>query len=132
MRLRRLSLAFVAGLVGALASSLALWAAARFGLNARLHVAMAPVLSLNWLYPRLVIGGLWGCLLILPLARGPLLRGLLLSLPPAAVQLLWIFPMQAGLGWLGLELGLLTPAYVWASWLVWAWIAVLWTRITGL
>ncbi|SEQ15154.1 hypothetical protein SAMN04488038_104111 [Solimonas aquatica] len=131
MHLRRLSLSFTAGLVGALLASLALWASARYGLNTRLHVAIAPVLSADWLYPRLVIGGLWGTLLMLPVSRNFFLRGLLLSLPPALVQLLWIFPYQSGLGWLGLELGLLTPAYIWAHWLIWAWIAVLWARLTG-
>ena len=91
----------------------------------------APLLSVDWLYPRLVIGGLWGTLLMLPLSRNPLLRGVLISVPPTLVQLLWIFPYQSGLGWLGLELGMLTPLYVWASWLIWGWIAVLWARMTG-
>jgi len=132
MRLRRLSLAFVAGLVGALLSSAALWASARYGVAALLHVGIAPVFSDSWLYPRLIAGGLWGALLLLPLRRNLLLRGLLISVPPTLLQLLWIFPVQAGMGWFGIELGVLTPVYSWAIWLVWGWTAVLWARATGL
>lgn len=129
--LRRLSLSFAAGVAGALLASLALWAAAHFGLSARLHVAIAPVLSPHWLYPRLVLGGLWGLQLLLPLTRQPFWRGLLIALAPAALQLLWIYPFQTQQGWFGLELGLLTPVLMAAHWLIWGWTAVLWARATG-
>lgn len=130
--LRRLSLSFSAGVAAALLASVCFWALGHFGVTARLQVALAPALSPHWLYPRLVIGGLWGLLLLLPLARNPLLRGLVIALPPAAVQLLWIFPFQSGQGWGGLELGLLTPAVILVVQLVWGWTAVLWARATGL
>lgn len=130
--LRRLSLAYMAGFVGALVASLALWAAGRYGLTAKLHVAIAPALGLYWLYPRLVVGGLWGTQLLLPVTRRPFVLGLLISLAPTLLMLLWIFPYRSGQGWLGLELGLLTPAVVWAANLVWAWTAVLWSRATSL
>ncbi|NGY06273.1 hypothetical protein [Solimonas terrae] len=132
MNLRALSLAYMAGLVAALISSVALWAAARFGVLAQLHVAIAPVLSLYWLCPRLVVGGLWGLQLLLPTTRQPLLRGIVISLAPTLFLLLWIFPFRAGQGWLGMELGLLTPVVIWAGNLLWGWTAVLWSRATGL
>ncbi|MGH8445347.1 MAG: hypothetical protein ACREVL_08770 [Solimonas sp.] len=130
--LRGLSLSFAAGLVGALVASIALWAAGHFGLLAKLHVAIAPALGLYWLYPRLIVGGAWGLQLLLPITQRPLLRGLVISLAPTLLTLLWIFPFQTGQGWLGLELGLLTPMVIWAGNLVWAWTAVIWSRATGL
>lgn len=131
MLLRRLSLAFMAGLVAALVASLALWAAGRYGLTASLHVAIAPALSPHWLYPRLVVGGLWGFLLMLPLLRRPLLRAVLISLPPLLFQLLWIYPFQTGQGWLGWELGPLAPVVIGCQWLIWGATAVVWARATG-
>lgn len=132
MNLRMISLAYMAGLVGALVAAIALWAAGHFGVLAKLHVALAPVLSLYWLYPRLIVGGAWGLLLLLPVSRSPLWRGVIISLPPTLLTLLWIYPFRTGQGWFGLELGLLTPLVIWASHLVWGWTAVLWSRATGL
>jgi len=130
--LRRLSLAYAAGLAAALFASVALWAAGHFGLLARLQVWIAPALTLHWLYPRLIIGGLWGLQLLLPIGRSAFVRGLVISLAPTLLTLLWIFPFQTAQGWLGLELGLLTPLVIWAVNLIWGWTAVLWSRATGL
>ncbi len=130
--LRSASLAYAAGLVGALAAALALWAAGRYGLNAKLQVAIAPPLSLHWLYPRLIIGGLFGLQLLLPLSRQLIVRGMVLSIAPTLLILLWIFPFEGAQGWFGLKLGLLTPLVVWTSMLVGSGTAVLWSRATGL
>ncbi|HET8882286.1 MAG TPA: hypothetical protein VFM56_08940 [Solimonas sp.] len=132
MRLRAWSLAYIAGMAGALASALALWAAGHFSVLAKLHVAIAPVLSLYWLCPRLIVGGLWGLQLLLPVARGPFWRGVVISLAPTLYMLLWVFPFETRQGWLGIELGLLAPLVIWAGNLVWGWTAVLWSRTTGL
>ena len=52
-------------------------------------------------------------LLRLPLAQTrPFAKGTILSLGPTLVQLLYIFPYQAKKGYLGLELGVLTPVFV--------------------
>lgn len=131
MLLRRLSLAYVAGLMAALVASIALWAAGHYGLNAKLQVAIAPVLSLHWLYPRLVIGGLWGLQLMLPLTRRPIVLACAISVAPALFQLLWVYPFQTGQDWLGLELGLLTPVLISMYWLIWGATAVVWARLTG-
>ena len=130
--LRRLSLAYAAGLATAKVASIALWAFGHFGVLAKLHVAIAPVLGLYWLYPRLIVGGLWGLQLVLPIGGSVFVRGIVLSLAPTLVTLLWIFPFQSGQGWLGLQLGLLAPIVIWAINLIWAWTAVLWSRTTGL
>ncbi|MFA5939425.1 MAG: hypothetical protein WC809_08735 [Sinimarinibacterium sp.] len=128
---RALSLAFAAGVIGALINSLAVWAAGRYGLTAALGVGIAPALIPAWLYPRLVWGGLWGLQLLLPLRGHPFVLGIVLSLAPTLFQLLCMFPYRSGYGWLGLELGVLTPVLVWVFNLIWAWTAIAWLRMTG-
>ena len=51
----------------------------------------------------------------------PVRAGLLLSLAPSAAQLFYFFPM-GGAGWLGAELGGLTPLFVLAANAVWGWV----------
>jgi len=116
---------FGAGAAGGLANSLAAWLFGKLGVTAMLGVAIAPHLSPAWLYPRIVWGGIWGMLLFLPLRlRRPILRAFVLSLGPTLVQLLLVFPFKAHEGWLGLDLGLATPAFVVLFNLVWAVVAV--------
>ena len=97
-------MSFAAGAFGALVGSLTIWAAGAYHLTARLGIGIAPGLTPNWLYPRIVWGGSWGFLFLLPLVRGPWwLRGIILSLAPSAFQLLYVFrakPVKAisGLG----------------------------------
>lgn len=128
--LRGLSVVFAAGAAGAVVNSLAVWAVGHWGLAAAAGVKIAPALTPGFLYPRIVWGGLWGLLFLLPLARGSLFwRGLILSLGPTAVQLLMVFPYQAGKGMFGLELGLLTPLFVLVYNAIWGWTAAIWLRI---
>lgn len=127
---RTLSLCFAAGAVGGLANSLALWAAGQLGLTGVLGVAIAPGLAPAWLYPRLVWGGLWGALLLLPVGGGWLRRGLLLGLAPALFQLFVVFPYWQGKGMLGVELGALTPVVVLAANAVWGIAASGWLKGT--
>lgn len=111
--MKKLLIVFAAGCVGALANSLTVWLFGDAGISATLGVAIAPALSPQWLYPRLVWGGLWGLLFALPMLQSRLLwKGTLLSLLPTAVQLFIIFPFKAHQGIAGLELGLLTPLLV--------------------
>lgn len=130
--MRAVSLAFAAGVVGALFNSLAVWAAGHYGLSARVGVAIHPSFSADWLYPRMVWGGLWGLLLLLPLAPGrTLIRGLVLSLGPSLAQLLFFFPQQTSHGLGGLGLGLLTPVAVLIFNAIWGISAAYWIRSTG-
>jgi len=111
--MRLLYIVFTAGCIGGLANSLTVWFFGDIGLTAALNVAIAPHLSASWLYPRIVWGGLWGLLFLLPLLQSkPLMQGTILSLLPTAVQLFVVFPMLAHKGMGGLELGLFTPAFV--------------------
>lgn len=110
--LRRLSLVVAAGWVGGVVNSLVVWLFGRYGISA-LGVKIAPDLTPGWLYPRIVWGGIWGLLFLLPvLQRSVLGRGLLFSLGPSLVQLFIVFPFQAHKGHMGLAVGTLTPVLV--------------------
>ena len=119
--------AFSAGCLGALVSSLALWFLGDLGLIQSLGVSMTPVLTPDWLYARMVWGGLWGLLFILPISGSKaLFKGSFLSLFPSAAQLFFVFPYQTHQGMGGIELGLFTPFLV----LVFNWIWGLVTAFT--
>jgi len=111
--MKKLFIFFAAGCIGALANSIAVWLFGHFGITALSGVSIAPALTPDWLYPRIVWGGIWGLLFILPMLQSkPLLKGSILSLFPTAIQLFVIFPLIAHKGIAGLELGLLTPLFV--------------------
>ena len=129
---RKISLVFAAGVLGALLNSLAVWAAGEFGITAAAGVKIAPKLSAAWLYPRLVWGGIWGMLFLLPMMQSSIWsRGLIYSLGPTLVQLFVVFPMKAQKGAMGLELGALTPLFVVVFNAIWGWTAAIWLRWTG-
>ena len=128
---RTLSLVFAAGCVGALANSLVVWLFGDMGINAALGVKIAPKLTPAYLYPRIVWGGIWGFLFLLPIMRRSLIaRGLLYSLGPSLVMLFVVFPMKAKKGMLGLDLGSLTPVLVLFFNAVWGVSAALWLRLS--
>ncbi len=111
--MNKLYIFFTAGCLGALANSLAVWLCGYFDITGIMGVSIAPALSAHWLYPRIVWGGLWGLLFILPFMNSRLLlKGSLLSILPTIIQLLVFFPYKAHKGIAGMELGLLTPVFV--------------------
>ncbi|MEH6639526.1 MAG: hypothetical protein V7717_09650 [Porticoccaceae bacterium] len=124
--MKKLLIFFAAGCVGALANSLAVWQFGQLGITSAFGVSIAPSLTPDWLYPRIVWGGLWGLLFILPLLQSRLLlKGAVLSLFPTFVQLFVVFPFMANKGLAGLQLGLLTPVFVlFFNW-VWGVVAAL-------
>ena len=128
---KNLSLLFVAGALGGLVNSLVVWGLGTLGLPQALGVKLAPALSPPWLYQRLVWGGLWAFLFLLPLRRWPYeVRGLLFSLGPSLATFFLVLPLQAHKGLLGLQLGALTPVFVLFYNAVWGVIAGLWLRLT--
>jgi len=123
----RLSLVFASGCVGALVNSVVLWLLGSRGITGRLGVNIAPDLTPDYLYPRLVWGGIWGALFILPmLKKSFLVRGLIFSLAPTLVQLFVIFPLKMDKGMMGLALGNLTPLVVFVVNAVWGVVAAFW------
>jgi hypothetical protein len=128
----KLSLVFAAGCFGGLLNSLAVWIFGVLGISSALGVKIAPQLTAPWLYPRLVWGGIWGLLFLIPLMqRRFLYRGLIFSLGPTIVQLFVVFPMKAGKGAMGFDLGLLTPLLVFVFNAIWGLAAAIWLRWAG-
>jgi hypothetical protein len=111
--LKKITLFFSAGSLGGLINSITVWLFGILGITSAFGVKIAPALTKSWLYPRIVWGGLWGFLFLLPFfQRSSFLRGLLFSLGPTLVQLFIVFPIQAGKGLMGFDLGNLTPLFV--------------------
>lgn len=129
--MKKLLVFFAAGCLGALANSITVWLFGDLGITASAGVSITPSLTPNWLYPRIVWGGLWGLLFMLPMLQSkPILKGSLLSLFPTIVQLLVVFPYKTRYGIAGLELGILTPAFVlFFNW-VWGVVTALTIRFT--
>jgi hypothetical protein len=126
---KTLSVVFAGGAFGALVNSLVVWAFGAYGVSAALKVAMQPALTPGWLYPRIVWGGMWGFLFLLPMLQSSIVgRGILLSLAPTMLQLLYFFP-QAGRGYGGLELGALTPLLVLFFNALWGIAAAAWIKL---
>jgi hypothetical protein len=120
-------LVFASGCLGGLLNSFAVWFLGQKGVPALLEVRIAPQWSASWLYPRLVWGGIWGALFLLPVLRKSVFgRGLLFSVGPTLVQLFYVFPLVAGKGMLGLALGDFTPLFVFFYNLVWGITAAAW------
>ncbi|MBW2476466.1 MAG: hypothetical protein JRE63_03970 [Deltaproteobacteria bacterium] len=119
-----LSVCFCAGLLGALVNSCFVWLAGLWGLTEMAGVNMAPGMTLTWLYPRLVWGGLWGLAYFFTVRtqrarRGWVRKGLWVSLLPTAFQLGIVFPYLTPHDWLGLKLGHATPLFVLVFNFVW-------------
>ena len=126
---KKLSLVFAAGCLGGLLNSLAVWIFGVIGITSALGVKIAPPLSAPWLYPRLVWGGIWGLLFLLPFMQKRFLyRGLIFSLGPTIVQLFIVFPVKANKGIMGFDLGLLTPLFVFVFNAIWGLTAAIWLR----
>jgi hypothetical protein len=118
--MKRVLIFFAAGCLGALANSLVVWLFGDLGITQYFDVSISPSLTAGWLYPRIVWGGIWGLLFFLPVYNAkPISKGTFLSLFPTAVQLFFVFPYEAHKGVAGLELGILTPAFVFIFNWVW-------------
>lgn len=125
---------FVAGLLGGLAGSLFLWACGEWGISTLLGVKIAPSLQLSWLYPRLMVGGLWGLLYFFSVGipryrRHWVRKGLWLSLFPSAATLFYFYPYVDQQGLAGFELGMLTPLLVILTNIVWGIFTGFFTRL---
>ena len=111
--MKKLLIFFSAGCLGGFLNSLTVWFFGQFGITSLFDVSIAPSLTPAWLYPRIVWGGIWGLLFILPMLQSKLLtKGAVLSLFPTAIQLFVVFPLKVHKGMAGIELGLFTPVFV--------------------
>ncbi len=129
--IRKLSIVFAAGSLGGLLNGIAVWGLGSAGVAAALGVNLAPSITPEWLYPRIVWGGIWGVLFLIPLRGSHFVKGLFWSLGPSAVQLFVVFPMKANKGMMGLDLGTLTPIFVLFYNAVWGVSAAYWLKFSG-
>ena len=130
MVIRKVSGAFTGGAIGGLADSLNIWALSHVGVTSLLGVSMKPELTAPWLYQRMVWGGLWMLLLLLPLwQKRIMLRGCVFSLLPSAMMLGMVLPSM-GKGMLGLGFGALTPVLVIGLNFIYGIIAACWYKYT--
>ncbi|MFW5798309.1 MAG: hypothetical protein ACOCXX_01515 [Planctomycetota bacterium] len=125
--LRKLSVVLVAGAFGGVVNDLVIWLFDAVGLLERTGVAISGSLVKSDLYMRIIWGGIWGLLFVLPMMkRSVWLRGMVFSLAPTLVQLLIVFPLRAEVGWFGLDLGGATPVFVFLFNLAWGIAAAAW------
>jgi hypothetical protein len=130
LTLPKISLTFAAGCLGGLFNAVFLWLFGALGVTGALGVHLAPAFSPPYLYQRLVWGGVWGWLFLLPTGLSYPVRGLLYSLGPSCVALFLVLPYQAHKGILGLQLGYLTPVFVLFYNAVWGLAAGYWLKLT--
>ena len=127
--MRNTLVVFGAGCLGGLVMCVAMWIFSQYGVTHLLGVKINGSIAPQWMYPRIVWGGLWGLLFLLPLMSGNILaRSFVMSLLPTLVQLLVFYPNE-GKGMGGLSLGLLTPFLVLFFYWIWALTTVLCLRL---
>ena len=89
----KMSAAFTGGAIGGFVDSVNIWMMGKSGISDMIGLTMKPAFTAPWLYQRMVWGGLWMLLLMLPLLRKRvLLRGCLLSLLPSTMMLFLVLP----------------------------------------
>jgi hypothetical protein len=126
--IRKISAAFTGGAIGGFVDSFNIWAMGKIGISDMIGLAMKPEFNAPWLYQRMVWGGIWMLLLLLPLMGSrAVLRGMLFSLLPSAMMLFFVFPFM-GKGMLGLGFGMITPLVVICLNLIYGIVAASWYR----
>lgn len=126
--IRKISAAFAGGALGAFVDSFNIWFMGKTGISDLIGLAMKPEFSAPWLYKRMIWGGIWMLLLLLPLLKKKvLLRGCLFSLLPSVMMLFLVLPGM-GKGVLGLGFGAVTPLVVIALNCIYGMVASLWYR----
>ena len=128
--IRKVSGAFTGGAIGGLVDSINITVLGKIGISDLLGVSMKPEFTAPWLYQRMIWGGIWMLLLILPLwKKQTILRGCLFSLLPSAMMLFMVLPGM-GKGILGLGFGTLTPVVVIGLNFIYGIVAAYWYKFT--
>lgn len=126
--IRKISAAFTGGAIGGFVDSFNIWFMGRVGISDLIGLSMKPEFSAPWLYQRMVWGGIWMLLLLLPLLEKKVaLRGCLFSLLPSTMMLFMVLP-EMGKGMLGLGFGTVTPLVVIGLNCIYGMVASLWFK----
>jgi len=128
--IRKISGAFTGGAIGGLVDSINITILGKIGISDLLGVSMKPEFTAPWLYQRMIWGGIWMLLLLLPLwKKQTVLRGCVFSLLPSAMMLFMVMP-NMGKGLLGLGFGTLTPIVVIGLNFIYGIVAAHWYKAT--
>ena len=110
--IRKLSGAFTGGALGALLDSFNIWWMGVVGVSDIIGITMKPEFAAPWVYKRMIWGGIWMLLLLLPIMKERIvLRGMVFSLAPSAMMLFMVLPSM-GKGMFGLGFGTMMPLVV--------------------
>ena len=125
---------FTAGLLGAVVSSLFLWSCNEWGVTTMLGVNMVQTLKLAELYPKMMVGGLWGLVYFFTVGvprhrRYWVRKGLYFSLIPSLFALFYLYPNIYHQGMAGLDLGMFAPLLIVVINLVWGLFTGFFTRL---
>jgi len=119
---------FAAGALAGFVTTILIWIASQSGAFLILGVPLVFDLTPGWIYQRVVWGGLWGFVFLVPVfvSWPGWRRGLILGMGPAAATLLVFNPIKDGIGLFGLGLGAMMPIIVIVFSLLWGVIAGWW------
>ncbi len=143
--IKKIDILFAAGAVGGLAFALLMWGFGEMGIAKMLKVELAPALKGPFIYHSMIWGGIWGMLFILPVYdKKRITKGLLLSLIPAFMELLYFMPNSANnemfgimgsidskRGYFGQHLGTLTPVLIFIYYAAWGIVTSFWIKMSG-
>ena len=120
--------AVVAGALAALVTSVLIWAVSQSGILTLVNVPLDQPLTSSWIYKRMVWGGIWSLLFLLPWFSGrpQRQRGMIWGLVPSAATLLFFNPFWDRLGILGLAWGWGWPVVVILFNVLWGYLAGVW------
>jgi hypothetical protein len=122
---RQLSIAFAAGAVGALALGVFLLILRDTGVLANLGIRPPPVRMPEFLYGRMVWGGIWALLFVLPVMTGQwLLRGVVVGVLASLAAIFYFNP-----AWQGAAFNFVALIFVANA--VWGIVAAGWYRAVG-
>ena len=128
--MKKIVLCLVAGVLGGLANSIGVWGSGNLGISTALGFKMTPALTLPWLAPRLLQGGVWGLAFLLPFWKHSYFKkGAVLALLQAIVMLVVMFP-KMGMGMYGANLGATAPLFVLVFTMFWGMTAAVFLKIT--
>ncbi len=130
---RSASLAFTAGVLGALANRILLWILGLLTVVPATNFTIPfPVATKLWLYTAIVRGGVWGFLFLIPWRTNWWLRGIVFAFGPSLGVWLVIYPYVAHAGFFGLNRGIGALAIPFlANNIVWGLVVSWWYDLTG-
>ena len=123
--------AFAAGALGGLVLFVFYWIIGTIGIPQAIGLNVTANVTKAYLYNRIVWGGIWGFLFLIPWKASWWLRGLVFSLGPTAALWFIIYPYVANAGILGLGRGILGPFIPIIGNGVWGLVAAWWLEFVG-